>query len=65
MELATETFLAVSRAYLTGTHIPARQDARSDLLTRAYGSGTRQKRGSGTAARRQCGPVSGVNTRAR
>lgn len=65
MALATEAFLALSRAYLCQTDIAIQPGAPTDLLTRAYGSEPRQKRKSGTAAPHQGCAVSGVNTRAR
>jgi hypothetical protein len=65
MALATEAFLALSRAYLCETNVPNRADARTELLTRAYGSGPPQSRKPGEAAVHQVCAVSGENTRAR
>ena len=65
MALATDAFLALSRAYLCETDVPIQPGAPTDLLTRAYGSEPRRKRKSGKAAPHPGCAVSGVNTRAR
>jgi hypothetical protein len=65
MALATEAFLALSRAYLCQTDIPAQPGAPTDPLTRAHRSAPRRKRKSGKAARHPGCTVRGVNTGAR
>jgi hypothetical protein len=65
MALATEAFLALSRAYLCRADIPAQPGAPTDLSTRAHGSEPRRKRKSGKAARHPGCAVRGVSTGAR
>jgi len=65
MELATEKFLAVSRAYLRGSDAHCRQDPRREAPTRACGGPADPAALTGGERALQRCAASGLNTRAR